>query len=628
MKPLGFVVTTWSERAGGSMGSDGMYYYALIETTEGKRFYVRFSKTGDTLDTAFTQRFEAAWKGSREAVEWLAAAASSGSSLPSLYLPKTGKVYFMHGATYVRCTMATHTVDDGYPKTITSYWPGMEGARFGTGNTAALSWDEDGKRLYLFNRDEYVRYDLEADKVDEGYPKTIGTYWAGLSEAGFGSGIDAFVRWDTDTAYAFKGDQYVRYNIPKDKVDPGYPRKITDHWSALAQAHVRRVLALWKAPATETTARSHPVTEADTTTPAFLVPDDDKVEARERLRAAAAHKVHGWAEFDELWEVAARVAELKQKPENDYTAQDVQAKYTMEAVRGFFDNGGKSCYIVRRKRDDHDYSQALTALERIPDVHMVVAPTLWLDKSGPAEARPVMQSIVEHCRKMGNRVAILDMPLRSDVAVKSSYATAYTPWVKVPGLDDRPLLVPPAGHIAGVWARTDVERGVHEAPDNTALKGVLDLDRQLNEVQAGALNEAGTNCLRMFPEQGVLISGARTTDQSDRDYKYLNVRRLVCHLGDSIKQSTRWAVFEPNEEKLWGDLRNSVTDFLMDQWRRGALAGGSQEQAFSVICDASNNKGVGMGKGCVVIDIGIAPVRPAEFIVFQVKQVVGADQGA
>lgn len=614
------------------MGSDDMYYYALIETTEGKKLYVRFSKTGDTLDTAFTQPFDKAWKGSREAVDWLAAATASGSSLPSLYLSKTGKVYFMHGDTYVRCTMATHTIDDGYPKTITSYWPGMEAARFGTGNSAALAWDEDGKRLYVFNRDQYVRYDLEADRVDDGYPKTIGTYWAGMLEAGFGSGIDAFIRWDPDTAYAFRGDQYLRYNIPADKVDPGYPRTITAHWPALAQAHVRRVLALWKAPATKAKVQSHPVIEAGTSTPAFIVPDD-----RVKQLLGAARKVHSWEEFEQLWNVPALVAEGKKIPWS--TAMVDTPMDVAESVRAYYANGGESCYIVPRKSDDLDYTKALAALEKVPDVHMVVAPTLWHDKPSPAQAHPVMQSIVAHCQKMQNRVAILDLPrpsdasaagaqsLDADPAVKSSYAAMYHPWVKVPGLDDRPRLVPPSGHIAGVWARTDAERGVHKAPDG-ALKGVLDLTVKLDEAQAEGLNTSGVNCLRMASGQKVLIHGARTTDQSDLNWKYVNVRRLVCFLTDSIQQSTMWAVFEPNDEKLWSALRLQVTSFLTDQWRRGALVGGSPESAYYVIGDKTNNKQSSISKGEVHIDIGVAPVRPAEFVVFHIKQVRESGQGA
>ncbi|MFD8985574.1 hemopexin repeat-containing protein [Streptomyces sp. NPDC059564] len=609
------------------MGSDDTYYYALIETTEGEKLYVRFSQSGDKLDTGFTQPFEQAWKGSREAVDWLAAAAASGASLPSPYLPKTGKVYFMRGDAYVRCTMATHTIDDGYPKTITSYWTGLQEARFGTGNSAALAWDDDGKRLYLFNRDQYVRYDLEADKVDDGYPKTIGGYWAGTQEAGFSTGIDAFIRWDADTAYAFKGGQYIRYNITKDKVDPGYPRGITDHWSALAQARTRRVLALWKAPATKVNAvRIRPVVEAGTSTPAFITPDD----GAERLLLDEPRKVNSWKEFEQQWKVPALVAECGQKPESEYTPELTADLVMAEAVYAFFAHGGRSCYIVPRAKGDHDYAKALTALERVHDVHMVVAPTLRLDKPGPADARLVMRSIAAHCQKMRNRVAILDTPRPSDPStagaqgldaeppLQSAYAAVYTPWVKVAGLDDRPRLVPAGGHIAGLWARTDKERGVHKAPEGE-LSGVLDLAEQLTEKQATALNHRGVNCVRTFPGRGVTVWGNRTLS-AENDHMYLNVRRLTCFLTDTIEQSTRWAVFEPNDEKLWAGIHTQVTGFLTDQWRKGALQGATAESAFRVICDESNNQRSGSDKGVVRVDVAIAPVRPGEFVSMTIKQ--------
>lgn len=230
------------------MGSDDLTYYAYVETAENGKQYVRFPKTEDKLDASFTGPFAKAWKGSAEAVRWMAEAEAAGVSVPSLYLSKTGKVYFMHGSTYVRATMATHTIDEGFPKSIAAYWGEMKPGGFDTAMNSALWWDEN--RVYFFKGDQYVRYDLAADKVDPGFPKTIGSYWNGFKEAGFGSGVDAFVRWDKDWAYAFKNDKYVRFHIPTDKVDQS-PRGTVDHWNALAQAGVLRVLSMWAAPAVE-----------------------------------------------------------------------------------------------------------------------------------------------------------------------------------------------------------------------------------------------------------------------------------------------------------------------------------------------------------------------------------------
>ncbi|MFI6686653.1 hemopexin repeat-containing protein [Streptomyces sp. NPDC050485] len=247
--------------------------YALNATTErGSKQdkYLRFSHPDEKLDESFTRPFKGAWKGSPEAVDWIAKTSSSGLSIPSLYLPKNGKLYLMNGSTYVRCTLATHTVDEGFPKSIGSYWTGMKAAGFDSGIDSALWWDE--KTAYFFKGDKYVKYDLEADKVADGYPRTIGSYWTGFKDAGFGSGIDAFIRWDNEKAYAFKGDRYIRFNVTTDKLDQ-LPRKITDHWSALAQADVPRVLTMWQAPAVESKPSGDATTkEQNMTSPATTNP--------------------------------------------------------------------------------------------------------------------------------------------------------------------------------------------------------------------------------------------------------------------------------------------------------------------------------------------------------------------
>ncbi len=216
------------------------------------------------------------------------------------------------------------------------------------------------------------------------------------------------------------------------------------------------------------------------------------------------------------------------------------------------------------------------------------------------------------------RTAKLASPDTDDAA----FTALYYPWLEVPGVDGIPRTVPPCGHMAGVWARTDAERGVFKAPANQNVRGVLSIPTLLTDARQGVLNDKGVNCLRVFPDRGLLVWGARTLSGS-RDWKYLNVRRLVSFLADSIHQSTTWAVFEPNDDRLWATLRHSVISFLTDQWRQGALQGRTPDEAFYVICDDTNNTGPTIDKGEVHCDIGIAPVRPAEFVYFTITQIAG-----
>lgn len=226
--------------------AQAMYGWAYVVDGEGAHLLIRFSESGDELDEAFTRPLRKAFDGSPDAVKWLAEAEASGCPVPSLYLPKTDKLYLMHRAEYLRITLSTMTVDAGYPKTIGAYWPGMKEAGHADAIDAGLWWSEE--RAYFFKGGQYARYDLKADKVDEGFPKSIPAYWGGMKEAGFDSGIDAAVRSTDQKMYFFKGPLYLRYDIAADRVDPDYPRKTTDHWKAFERLHVRRVLSMWRAP--------------------------------------------------------------------------------------------------------------------------------------------------------------------------------------------------------------------------------------------------------------------------------------------------------------------------------------------------------------------------------------------
>ena len=187
-------------------------------------------------------------------------------------------------------------------------------------------------------------------------------------------------------------------------------------------------------------------------------------------------------------------------------------------------------------------------------------------------------------------------------------------------LTRRPIMVPPSGHMAGVWARTDNTRGVHKAPANEVVLGVNGLALPDHPRGAGRRSTSvGINCIRAFPGRGIRVWGARTLS-SDPEWRYLNVRRLFNYISESIMEGTQWAVFEPNDERLWIRLRISVSSFLTRTWREGALFGATPDEAFYVKCDAETNPPDVIDAGQVVIEIGISPVKPAEFVIFRISQ--------
>jgi phage tail sheath protein FI len=235
---------------------------------------------------------------------------------------------------------------------------------------------------------------------------------------------------------------------------------------------------------------------------------------------------------------------------------------------------------------------------------------------------------------MGDRVAILDAPpAHSPQQVKewrvdkagydSKYATLYWPWIKVfDPLSAQAIHVPPSGHIAGVWARSDDTRGVHKAPGNEVIRGAIALERNLTKSEHDQLNPAGINCIRAFPGRGIRVWGARTLS-GDPAWRYLNVRRLFNYVEESIFEGTQWVVFEPNDQRLWGRVKRTINSFLMRVWRDGALFGATPEQAFFVKCDEENNPAEVRDAGQLIVDVGIAPVKPAEFVVFRIAQFSG-----
>lgn len=275
------------------------------------------------------------------------------------------------------------------------------------------------------------------------------------------------------------------------------------------------------------------------------------------------------------------------------------------------------------------------------DVTMVMVPdlvTAATNADGEVDLgmwKAVQLALINHCEGQGNRMAVLDSPpgmnaqqmkeWRSDVAMyDSAFATMYYPWIKVTNPaatnGDTEILVPPSGHMAGIWARNDSERGVWKAPANEVVRGALDVELALNAAEQGMLNPIGVNCIRPFGTRGIRVWGARTMS-SNTDWTYVNVRRLFNMIETAIMQGTQFAVFEPNDQRLWSGLTRTVGSFLRGLWRDGALFGATAEQAFYVKCDSETNPPESIDQGKVVVEVGIAPVKPAEFVVFRIAQI-------
>ncbi|MFB2769518.1 phage tail sheath family protein [Pelatocladus sp. BLCC-F211] len=212
---------------------------------------------------------------------------------------------------------------------------------------------------------------------------------------------------------------------------------------------------------------------------------------------------------------------------------------------------------------------------------------------------------------------------------RSMFAALYYPWIKVPNPRNggRPILVPPCGHIMGVWGRTDETRGVYKAPANEVPRGVIGLGYDTNFREQELLNPLGINCIRNFPNRGIRIWGARTLVEPDKtEWRYISVRRLISYIEKSIELGTQWAVFEPNDEDLWARVRRTVSNFLERIWREGALFGSSPEQAFYVKCDEELNPPETRILGRLYIEVGVCPVRPAEFVIFRISQWNGIEE--
>ncbi|MFV2022682.1 phage tail sheath family protein [Micromonospora sp. LOL_023] len=332
------------------------------------------------------------------------------------------------------------------------------------------------------------------------------------------------------------------------------------------------------------------------------------------------------------------------------------------AVYGFFNNGGGRCWITRvaaatapapsaladddaaddddaaaaapaaadTASSDDDLIDALGTFAAIDEIALVAIPGAVSDA--------VQTALLDHCENqyLQDRFAILDgrqtttltkEAIQGDVR-DSSYGAIYYPWIDVgtTDADGNKVYQPPSGHIAGVYARVDTERGVHKAPANEVIRGALGVEALVSKQQQAGLNPDDINVIRKFGGN-ITIWGARTLAGKDQaEWRYISSRRLFNFLRESIDEGTQWVVFEPNAPELWSKIRRNVGAFLTTVWASGALVGNTPEQAFYVRCDETVNPAAVRDAGQLVVEIGVAMVRPAEFVVFRISQWAGGIQ--
>jgi phage tail sheath protein FI len=278
-----------------------------------------------------------------------------------------------------------------------------------------------------------------------------------------------------------------------------------------------------------------------------------------------------------------------------------------QAVRAFFNEGGKRLYVA----------STLDAIEPLADVSIVAAP-------GNTNTE-MAHALIAHAERPGaHRIAVLDAPAGSTMAnvqayrraFDSSHAALYHPWI-VSRVEGREVVLPASPFVCGIYARHDFEQGVHNAPANEVVRGAVRFERPINKAEQDVLNPEGINCLRFFEGRGLRVWGARTLS-SDPEWKYVNQRRYFNYLQASLDRGTQWVVFEANGEPLWDRLRESITHFLYNEWRNGALLGAKPEEAFFVKCDRSTMTQNDIDHGRLVCQVGVAFLKPAEFVIFRV----------
>ncbi len=294
-------------------------------------------------------------------------------------------------------------------------------------------------------------------------------------------------------------------------------------------------------------------------------------------------------------------------------------KYLPYSVEGFFGNGGKRCYVCNV--NDGHFAGALAKLEAV-DASIIYSPNAQAT-SGLANA------LIGHCERLRNRFVIFDSFKGQDPSCvtkpgDSSFAALYYPWIYVKETETGPVrLVPPGGHMAGIYARTDIEFGVHKAPANQLVKGAVDLELTMKSYQQDNLTPQGINSIRNFSGRGILVWGARTLS-NDSEWKYVTVRRLMIYFEQSIKKGTAWVTFEPNNAATWAKVKSQTENFLTQTWKNGMLMGASQQEAFFVHCDQTTMNQNDVDNGRINLLIGVAVKKPAEFIILRITQTISS----
>jgi hypothetical protein len=330
------------------------------------------------------------------------------------------------------------------------------------------------------------------------------------------------------------------------------------------------------------------------------------------------------------------------------------SEHLAHGVYGFFNNGGSRCFIVNVGAPEQPKDVKVTPAGDKKDdkapapVHAPGRDGLYIGRDGGPGARTglkcfdevdeiaivaapgqisaaVQDALLSHCETRKDRFAILDSPETITGGIDklpkprdSKYGAFYFPWIQVYDPDKGNIFVPPSGHIAGVYSRTDSERGVHKAPANEIVRGALGLKYNVSKGEQDLMNPKGINAIR-FMNGAIRIWGARTLS-TDPSWRYISVRRLFIMVESSIERATQWVVFEPNDHRLWKRVQRTISSFLTLLWRNGALMGVTPEQAFYVKCDEETNPPEVIDAGQLVVEIGLAPVKPAEFVIFRIGQ--------
>ncbi len=322
-------------------------------------------------------------------------------------------------------------------------------------------------------------------------------------------------------------------------------------------------------------------------------------------------------------------------------AQPLDRSYLGRAIHGFFANGGTRAWIARVPASRGKFTAAafiggivprgrylrgLVALGEIDEMLLVAAPDLSHPRMAPAERVTLRAAMIAQAEARRDRIVILDAPAgdralgrdRPDFkAINSGFTAVYGPWLAVVQPDGTTGLLPPSGHVAGVIARVDAERGVHKAPGGVAIVDATGLEFAATSSEQESLTAAGFNLLRAFTGRELQVWGVRLRSD-DPEWRYLNVRRLAIHIERSIAKGLAWAAFEPQDAALWARVRGLVENFLVTLWRGGALLGHKPEQAFFARCDRSTMTQADIDAGRLICVIGIAPLRPAEFVILRI----------